>query len=73
MAEKLLGLTGIVVSMAQAERLKALYNALEPYNKRAIEVHMRSQQPNLRGTLLQSKEFWAYNKRANEEVIVVDA
>ena len=73
MAEELLGLTGIVVSMAQAERLKALYNALEPYNKRAIEVHMRSQQPNLRGTLLQSEEFWTYNKRADEEVIVVDA
>ena len=34
--EEFLNLTGITVSTAQT---KALYNALEPYDKKAIEVH----------------------------------
>ena len=55
LAEEFLSLTGIAVSMAQADRLKALYNALEPYDKKAIEVHLRSQQPNLRGRFCSQK------------------
>ena len=47
LAEEFLSLTSIAVSMAQA---KALYTALEPYDKKDIEVHLRSQQPNLRVT-----------------------
>ena len=47
--EELVGLTGIAVSTAQAEKIKALCNALDDYDKRAIEVHLRSQQPSLRG------------------------
>ena len=38
LAEEFLSLTGIAVSMAQADRLKALYNALEPYGKKAISA-----------------------------------
>ena len=49
LAEELVGLTGIAVSAAQAERIKALCNALDEYDKRAIEVHLRSQQPSLSG------------------------
>ena len=49
LAEELVGLTGIAVSAAQAEKIKALCNALDDYDKRAIEVHLRSQQPSLRG------------------------
>ena len=46
LAKELLRLTSVAVSTAQANKLKALYNALEPYDKNAIEVHLRSQQPN---------------------------
>ena len=49
LAKELVGLTGLSVSVAQAERIKALCDALDDYNKRAIEVHLRSQQPHLRG------------------------
>ena len=49
LAEELVSLTGIAVSAAQAERIKALCNALDEYDKRAIEVHLISQQPCLRG------------------------
>ena len=42
-----MGLTGLSVSVAQAERIKALCDALYNYDKRAIEVHLRSQQPHL--------------------------
>ena len=42
LAEELLRLTSIAVSMAQADKLKALYNTLEPYDKKAIEVYLRS-------------------------------
>ena len=42
LAEELLRLTGIAVSTVPADKLKALYNALEPYDKKAIEVHLRS-------------------------------
>ena len=49
LAEELVSLTGIAVSAAQAEKIKALCNALDEYDKRAIEVHLRSQQPRLRG------------------------
>ena len=82
LVEKLLGLTGIAVSVAQAERLKALYNALEPYDKKAIEVHLiyiyiyiyiYVTTAESKGSLLQSQEFWIYNKRAHEEVIIVGA
>ena len=56
LAEELVGLTGIAVSTAQAERIKALCNALDDYDKRAIEVHLRSQQPSLRGHFCSRKE-----------------
>ena len=50
LAEELVSLTGIAVSAAQmqAEKIKALCNALDEYDKR-IEVHLRSQQAHLRG------------------------
>ena len=64
LAEEFLSLTGIAVSMAQT---KALYTALEPYDKKAIEVHLTSQQPNLRGRFCSQKNR-AYNKTADEEV-----
>ena len=46
LAKELVSLSGIA---AQAEKIKALCNALDEYDKRAIEVHLRSQQPRLRG------------------------
>ena len=49
LAEELVGLTGIAVSAVQAESIKALCNALDDYNKSAIEVHFTSQQSRLRG------------------------
>ena len=48
MAEELVSLTGIAVSAVQAEKIKALCNALDEYDKRAIKLHLRSQQPHLR-------------------------
>ena len=55
LAEELVSLTGIAVSAAQAEKIKALCNALDEYDKRAIEVHLRSQQPCLRGHFCSQK------------------
>ena len=54
MAEELVGLTGLGVSAAQAEKIKALCNALDDYDRRAIEVHLRLQQPSLWGCLCSS-------------------
>ena len=34
---------------AQAQRIKPLWDALADFDKRATEVHLRLQQPNLRG------------------------
>ena len=48
-------LTGLGVSAAQANRIKALCDALDDYDKRAIEVHLRSQQPHLRGRFCSRK------------------
>jgi len=48
-------LTGLAVSAAQAEKIKALCDALDDYDKRAIEVHLRSQQPHLRGRFCSQK------------------
>ena len=42
LAKELLGLTGIAVSTTQADRLKVFYNIMEPYDKKAIEVYLRS-------------------------------
>ena len=47
------------------DKLKAIYTALEPYDKKAIEVHLRSQQTNLRGCFC-SQEFFRAYKRADE-------
>jgi len=55
LAEMLVGLTGIAVSTAQVTRLKDLYDALDTVDKRAIEVHLRSQQPHLRGSFCSAK------------------
>ena len=49
LAEELVSLTGIAMSAAQAEKFNALCNALDEYDKTEIEVHLRSQQPHLRG------------------------
>ena len=58
--EEFLSLTGIAVSTAQT---KALYNALEPYDKKATEVHLRSQQPNLRGHFCSQKNSSGHTTR----------
>ena len=63
LAEEFLSLNGIAVSMAQADRLKALYTALETYDKKAIEVHLRSQQPNLRGCFCSQKRSSGHTSR----------
>ena len=63
LAEELLSLTDIAVSMAQADRFKALYNALEPYDKKVIEVHLRSQQLNLRGRFCSQKSSSGHTSR----------
>ena len=55
LAEELLGLTGLAVSVAQAHRIKALYDALDEYDKKATEVHLRTQQPRLRGRFCSRK------------------
>jgi len=48
-------LTGLAVSAAQAEKITALCDALDDYDKRAIEVHLRSQQSHLRGRFCSQK------------------
>ena len=48
-------LTGLAVSAVQAEEIKALCNALDDYDKEAIKVHLRSQQPRLRGHFCSQK------------------
>ena len=58
-----MGLTGLAVSAAQANRIKVLCDALDEltkdaldeFDKRAIEVHLRSQQPHLRGRFCSRK------------------
>ena len=55
LAEELVGLTGLGVSAAQANRIKALCDALDSYDKRAIYVYLRSQQPHLRGRFCSPK------------------
>ena len=55
LAEALVELTGLAVSAAQAERIKALCDALDYYDKKAIKVRLRSQQPQLRGRLCSQK------------------
>ena len=56
LAGELLGLTGFAVSVAQAQRIKAFCNALDDYDKKAIEIHLRSQQPRLRGRFCSRKQ-----------------
>ena len=56
LAEELVGLTGLAVSVAQAQRIKALCDALDDFDKRAIEVNLRSQQPRLRGRFCSRKQ-----------------
>ena len=53
LAEALVELTGIAMSV---DRIKLLYDALDDYDKRAVEVHLRLQQPNLRGRFSQQKQ-----------------
>ena len=60
LAEEFLSLTSKTVSTAQT---KALYTALELYDKKAIEVHLRSQQPNLRGRFCSQKNFSGHTTR----------
>ena len=43
------------MSVAQAQRIKALHDALDEYDKKAIEVHLRSQQSHLRGRFCSRK------------------
>ena len=54
LAEVLIQLTGIAVSAAQASQIKALYNGLEEYDKRAVEVHLELQRQ-LRGRFCSQK------------------
>ena len=54
LAEVLIQLTGIAVSAAQASQIKALYNGLDEYDKRAVEVHLKSQRQ-LRGRFCSQK------------------
>ena len=49
-------LIDLAVSAVQAERIKALCDALDEYDKRAIEVHLRSQQPHLGGRFCSQKQ-----------------
>ena len=55
LAEALVGLTGLAVSAVQAKEIRAFCNALDDYDKRAIEVHLRSQKPCLRGRFCSQK------------------
>ena len=48
-------LRGLGVSTAQAQKIKTLWNALANFDKRATEVHLRSQLPNLRGRFCKLK------------------
>ena len=44
----------IAVSAAQASQIKAIYNGLDQYDKRAVEVHLKLQ-PQLRGWFCSQK------------------
>ena len=55
LAEALVGLTGLAVSAVQAKEIKTLCNALDDYDKRVTEVHLRSQKPRLRGRFCSQK------------------
>ena len=48
-------LTGLAVSAAQTEKIKALCDALDDYDKKAIDVRLRPQQPRLRGRFCSQK------------------
>ena len=48
-------LKGIAVSAAQADRIKSLYEALDDYDKRPIEVYLKPQKPHLRGHFCSKK------------------
>ena len=54
LAEVLIQLTGIAVSAVQVSQIKALYNGLEEYDKRAEEVHFKSHRQ-LRGRFCSQK------------------
>ena len=47
--------TGLAVSTAQAERIEALCNALDDYDKKGIEERLRSHQPRPRGRFCSHK------------------
>ena len=56
LAEELVSLTGLGVSAAQARKIKTLCDALDDFDKMAIEVHLRSQQPHLSGRFCRRKQ-----------------
>ena len=49
LAQVLVGLDGLSVSNEEVQKIKALWDDLDPYNKRATEVLLKSQPLNLRG------------------------
>ena len=56
LAEALVELTGIALSVVQANKIKSLCDALDNYDKRAIEVYLRLRQPHLRGHFCSQKQ-----------------
>ena len=56
LAEILMRLTGLAVSAVRVKKIKALCNALDDYNKKATEVHLKSQKPCLKGCLCSQKQ-----------------
>ena len=56
LAEYLVQLTGIAVSAAQATQVKALYYALDIFDRQATKVLLRSQ-PHLRGRFCSQKRM----------------
>lgn len=55
LAEALVELTGIALSVVQVNKIKSLCDALDDYDKRAIEVYLRLHQPHLRGHFCSQK------------------
>ena len=67
LAEVLVSLSGLAASAVQAERIKALWDAMDVFDKRATEVHLTSQQPRLRGRFY-SRKRTGHMATADEEV-----
>ena len=68
LAEVLVELEGLSVSEEEVQRIKTLWDALDSFNKKTPNVFLQSPPKLKKRSLLQPKENWAHNQRADEKV-----